>query len=326
MRPIPATAGLTARTLVKTVHLLVAIGLSLAFGDAQPERPQQASLPAYSGIAGIVEAFRTARIVALPDRHQDSMSSQFRIELISQPEFAATVDDIVIEWGNRLYQNTLDRYIAGEEIAEADFRKIWRNTVGGLNGIWDSPLYRQFLSAVRETNKKLPRSRRMRVLAGDPPIDWAKVESKDEFARFTGRDESFLSVLESEVLAKRHRALLIMGSGHLLRGLEKNGPGVVDRFEKTHAPERIFVIGISPAITRQLDSYPAQSLFFTKGTWLEEPSSARGRLIYDAVLTLPAGERVPPPASVYADPEYFREMDRRWRLVLGRPFDPSALP
>jgi len=45
----------------------------------------------------VMQAFEHSTTVALPHRHQDSNSSRFRIELISQPQFAITVNDIVIE-------------------------------------------------------------------------------------------------------------------------------------------------------------------------------------------------------------------------------------
>ncbi len=305
---------------------LMLVCLVLSFSLGAQNLKKQAPLSARDGFAGVLEAFQTANIVALPDRHQDSKSSKFRIDLVTRPAFGAAVNDIVIEWGNRLYQNTLDLYIAGEEVSEVDLQKIWRNTVV-VNGTWDSPLYREFLSAVRNANKHLPTSRRTRVLAGDPPIDWAHVERKDQWMEFaTRRDESVLTVLEQEVLAKRHRALLIMGSGHLLRGVTKEGPGVIDLFERAHAPDRIFVIGISPSIARQLDAYPQESFFFTKGTWLEDLSAARGKLIYDGLLILPHGNRVPAAASTYADREYFQVLDRRCRMVLGKPYSPSEAP
>jgi hypothetical protein len=37
-------------------------------------------------------------------------------ELVAAPEFADRVDDIVMEVGNSLYQQSVDRYIAGENI------------------------------------------------------------------------------------------------------------------------------------------------------------------------------------------------------------------
>ncbi|HET9401790.1 MAG TPA: hypothetical protein VFO34_12655 [Candidatus Acidoferrales bacterium] len=283
-------------------------------------------MKAYSGAVGVIEAFHNSTIVALPDRHQDSNSSRFRIDLISQPEFAAAVNDIIIEWGNRLYQETLDRYIGGGDVPDSELNKVWRNTTV-LTGMWDSPVYPQFLLAVRMANSKLPRDHRMRVLAGDPPIDWEKINDRIAYARFGWhRDESVLSVIEKEVLARHHKALLIMGGGHLLRGVQNDGPGVVDLYEAAHLSDRIFVVGITPIMNLELSSYPPESFFFTRGTWLEKLSSAHDRIIYDGLLTLSDGDRVRPTPSTYSDPVYIAELDRRWRLVRGEAFDPKKLP
>jgi hypothetical protein len=224
--------------LIGVLTAVLAIGTAV---NIKAQDSQRGELKAYRGPAGVIEAFRYSPIVALPDRHRDSNSSRFRIGLISTPDFGRTVNDIIIEWGNRLYQPTLDRYIAGADVSPTDLQKVWRNTVA-LNGLWDSPVYSQFLAAVRKANTRLPKQRQMRVLAGDPPIDWDKVRSREDWERYAHhRDESVLSVIESEVLAKRHRALLIMGCGHMLRGVTQSGPGVVDLFEKAHAGKKILL-------------------------------------------------------------------------------------
>lgn len=45
----------------------------------------------------------------------------------------------------------------------------------------------------------------------DPPIDWTRVETRDDIAPFLGfRDEHYASVVRYDVLALRRKALLIM--------------------------------------------------------------------------------------------------------------------
>lgn len=305
----------------------IGCALWLCYSAIGPQDQPRLPLEAHSGFEGVIEAFEHSTIVALPDRHQDSTSSQFRLGLIAQPKFAGVVNDIVIEWANRLYQKTLDRYIAGEEVPEAELRRIWRNTTV-INGLWDSPVYPEFLLAVRNVNSGLPKGRRLRVWAGDPPIDWTKVETSSDFAQFAAhRDDSIFSVIQENVLAKHRKALLIMGGGHFRRGVEVNGhTGIVDLLESADAMNRVFVVGVIPSLNHELTGYPSRSFFFTRGTWLEELSTAHGMIIYDGVLTLPDGEPVRPAPSTYSDPVYLHELDRRWRIVFGRPFDPANLP
>ena len=70
-------------------------------------------------------------------------------------------------------------------------RKTWENEVGAPGGN-PTPPYHGLLAAVREANQKLPKERRLRVLAGDPPIEWEQVENRRDIAPFLlFRDEHF---------------------------------------------------------------------------------------------------------------------------------------
>ena len=55
------------------------------------------------------------------------------------------------------------------------------------------------------------------MLAGDPPIDWGKVERVEDWVAFGKRDTHTVSVIENEVLGRGRRALLLIGGMHLLR-------------------------------------------------------------------------------------------------------------
>ncbi|MGH3522371.1 MAG: hypothetical protein ACRDU4_05970, partial [Mycobacterium sp.] len=56
-----------------------------------------------------------------------------------RPADARVVDDIVVEFGNALCQDTIDAFIAGQPVNDADLRPVWRNTTSPL-GAWDSPV------------------------------------------------------------------------------------------------------------------------------------------------------------------------------------------
>jgi hypothetical protein len=61
----------------------------------------------------------------------------------------------------------------------------------------------------------------MRVLCGDPYIDWDKVQTMQDVNPYMAhRDDWYAQVVKDEVLAKHHRALLIMGSMHFLRNYQ----------------------------------------------------------------------------------------------------------
>jgi hypothetical protein len=108
----------------------------------------------------------------------------------------------------------------------AEVRQVWRDTTQSAVGLWNVLIYEQIFTSVRELNKKLPVGKRLRVLAGDPPIDWKKVAKRSDADTFLGqRDTHFASVVEQQVLAKNRRALLIIGTVHLFKTRPRSTPG-----------------------------------------------------------------------------------------------------
>ena len=79
--------------------------------------PQAADRPTQSS-----EAFNAHRLVALGAA--DSLQNHYDVLglLLSDPRLPGAVDDIIVEWGNPLYQDTIDWFIAGQPVADADLR------------------------------------------------------------------------------------------------------------------------------------------------------------------------------------------------------------
>jgi hypothetical protein len=123
----------------------------------------------------VLEAFKTHRLVALGAA--DSLQNHYDVLglLLTDPRLPGVVGDIVVEWGNALYQDTVDKFIAGQPVADADLRPVWRNTAQSPLETWDAPVYEQFYRMARAVNWTLPPGQRIRVLAGDSPLDWAKI-------------------------------------------------------------------------------------------------------------------------------------------------------
>src|SRR5262249_43909159 len=125
------------------------------------------------------------------------------------------VNDIVVEDGNARYQDLVDRFIRGGSLPQEALRQVWQNTTQVDP---DLPLTEEFLRTVREVNASLPRSRQLRVLLGDPPIDWNLVHSFDDYRRWIEMRETYpADLIRREVLAKRRHALLIYGLMHFQR-------------------------------------------------------------------------------------------------------------
>lgn len=77
--------------------------------------------------------------------HGNEQGHQFRLALIRNHRFAETVNDIVVEFGNSLYQDVMDRFVRGEDVSYDALRQVWQNTTQP-NAVWDRPIYEDFFT------------------------------------------------------------------------------------------------------------------------------------------------------------------------------------
>lgn len=287
-------------------------------------------------ITGILDAFQSHPIVALGEGlHGNSQSHTFRLALLRDARFPTLVQDIVVEFGNARYQPVMDRFIRGGDVPDAELRKAWQDTTQGP--LWDSPIYEEFYRAVRQVNATQPSDRQLRVLLGDPPIDWDTVKTGHDLAQWIGRRDQFAAdVIKREVLAKNRRALVIYGDGHFPRYTKwVRGPAkttllsLIER-EGTKA----FSVWTNTTVEldrrqRNIASWPIPSLTIVRGTTLgtldfkyfsgmETSPPTRMEKQFDAVLYLgpPSSITFPVESTTQcADPEYTKM--RLTRLMLA---------
>ena len=60
--------------------------------------------------AAVLRAFGTHNIVVIGETHGNKQEYEWLRSLVGTPEFADRVDDIVMEFGNSLYQKSVDRW------------------------------------------------------------------------------------------------------------------------------------------------------------------------------------------------------------------------
>jgi len=246
-------------------------------GQTKPKGKNPAPQPA---IEAILAAFNNYEVVGMSEAHRNKDEDDFILTLIRTPAFMNKVNDIAVECGNSLYQPILDRYIAGEDVPVAEVQKVWRNTTQPMCNT--SGFFQEFFPLVRAINRKLPAERRLRVLAGDPPIDWDKIRSQEDIGTSDGtydRNLNIASVMKKEVLSKHRKALMLFGINHLLHESAGGGPqdrSAVQNYEKDY-PNRTFVIrnldGLedvdSPSVlSSPFANWQIPSLVLLKGTWL----------------------------------------------------------
>jgi hypothetical protein len=305
--------------------------------------------PAGRELAGtVLEAFTTHRLVGIGESHGLQDHHDALQMLLTDPRLPEVVDDIVVEFGNARYQDTIDRFIAGQPVADADLRPVWRNTTQSPHATWDAPVYEQFYRTVRAVNRARPAGRRIRVLLGDPPIDWPAVTDGSRIS--AKRDAHAASVVQQQVLAKGHRALLCYGAAHLVHpppGLRM--PPLLASIIQRQTGERTYTIkdlvppaGDAGGLPGQLSHYPRGAVIPTAGTWLGSvdaglffrvtafgPDGAKfspfrgvplGSLL-DAGLYLGPPEDLTasrPNPAIYLDPAYWQELQRRNALLGNR--------
>jgi hypothetical protein len=223
-------------------------------------------------ISTIIDAFATHPVVALGEGpHGNEQGHAFRLALYRDPRFAAVVNDIVVESGSARYQEFMDRWVQGESVPEPELLRAVRENTVTPTPAWDRPIYDEMFRAVRDLNRSLPADRRLRILLGDPPIDWRDIRTGDDYRPWLlERDSHPAEVIQREVLARGRRALVVYGDGHFLARTERPGRSLVGILET--GGTRVFTVASTFAdlSTVQKDSggWPTPWLASLKGTLL----------------------------------------------------------
>lgn len=232
--------------------------------------------------AAILEQGRP--LVAFLETHGSSEQHAFLRALVRRPEFGRAYDDVVVEFGSARYQVTVDRYVRGEPVPLSSLSLVWRRTTQD-SGVWNDPVYEQFFRAVREGNEGKPPAERVRVLLGDPPIDWRRIRTRMCPRRRTPgcldywierRGPHYAGVVLRKVLARGRRALLVAGAFHLVRQPAGEGFRNETALIERARPGAIFAVlphGRSEGpdadeLERRLRTWPRPSLAPLAGTWL----------------------------------------------------------
>jgi len=307
----------------------------------------------------ILDQFRSHAIVGLSELHRSKEDHVFIEKLIQSPRFGEVVDDIVVECGNPLYQEIMDRYVAGFSVDRDILQRAWRNTSQWL--VWDSPVYEQFFKTVRDSN--FGRRKKVRVVLGDSPIDWSKVRTADQYKPFATRDDFYFATVD-RLVKRRHKVLLVIGGMHLLKQDIRGNrvakvPGAPNLPSlQTRYRDKLYVVWTITGPSTLMDfirptSYPAltsvadtglgqgssklilpQGIKFFgtvngKASFYEPKESSMPLLkdVVDAFLVLPPHDStVEARPATYRDKKYVSELRRRARIlkaVFGFEFEPD---
>lgn len=298
--------------------------LSGPVGAMQDRAPRAAPL---DPIPTIVEAFRTHHVVTLTDPHGNVQVQTFLLSLVRDPRFAEVANDIVIETASARYQDAIDRFVRGDDVEPSVLRQAWENhTVVNSLGTQAEELIR----AVRLVNASLTESKRLRVIAGDPPIDWDNIVSRRDHARWIElRDTYPADIIRRQVLDRGRRALVVYGQGHLQRRQMATNydmsawqaQTLVSLLERDHTARifNIWTLNRSVELPENAESWRVPSLAVLRGTTLGASDFA----VYDRGLGdgsrfgLKAGQLAPIPREEWKVVRMEEQFDAL--LYLGPP-------
>ncbi len=314
--------GLTVWRIVCASILLALSGTS-AVAQASGREPVPGD-----AIRSIVAEFKQHPVVIIGEGHWLRQAGDFYVRLTRDATFQETVQDIVIEFASRNNQPLLDRYIAGEDVPIADVRRIWRDTTKVAG--WESPVYARWLAAIREANRGLQPTRRLRVLAGDTSVDWSHIHSHSDWSTLGDNNISFAEVIIEQVLKRKHRALVVLGTNHVAKSGDRDGGDNTTTRVQSHYPGSTYVVLLlcegSVANAAQdvlrLPNLTPPALLELAVTSLPERTNHEGLPLIkkgDALLYLGPPESLklalPPVGSL--EPEYLKEIDRRSMIEWG---------
>ena len=187
----------SGRRLAVGIFVLISLA-PLQRGGAQARATELGGI-----VEGVLAAWEKTDVVCLGERHGDEKDAALRLAIVRHPEFARRVSVIVVEFGDVAQQPLLDRLILeGAILSREQVRQVW-STASGAD-VWEVPVYEAFLRAVSTANTKLPREKRVRVLAGDEPS-------------VSNRGRAIRELIRREILDKGVKGLAIFGARHCER-------------------------------------------------------------------------------------------------------------
>ncbi len=308
----------------------------------------------------VLEAFETARVVAIGENHGHLELHELILALLGDPRSPEIIDDIAVEWGNALYQPIIDRYIRGDSTPWDSVTMAWRNTIVSPNTVWDAPVYERFFREIRRINESLNEDVRYRVLLADSPVEWSAVDSIADLQPFFDRARSMAEVIRNESLLQGRRSLFLAGGLHVAKrprarpnrmgvpigevtpvawlelyhpessfAIQSMGAAVRLRVPSLVGPgaPRIVLLAGAPDLSR-IEANRTTTLRNRDGSRPDVYGKAVLGDIVDAVILWDADRMtfVDPDPATYSVGWYWEELNRRSLMLRGQPMDPSLRP
>ncbi len=291
----------------------------------------------------IMQAFEKHNFVAIGDYHWNDAFVRYASELVVKPEFSERVNHIVVEFGNAKYQSVLDDYLLGGEVSEEQLNSVLRGALYFM--AWTPDVYRDFFEAIKQRNKALPQSMKIRVHLAEAPFDWSGMQDVKVWKQAASHKTDHFYQIAAERIKNNEKALMIFGAFHLVNApkayVEKStqldwplatrleqafpdsiysiwpmtDPEVVKTFSKVKTPAILDVQQGAMQELRLIDFLPKARYKLAE---MGKMDAQVGEL-FDAFLYLGENQRTMTlPRDVMADRAWVEEMQRRVDLIGGK--------
>lgn len=298
----------------------------------------------------IIQAFKKCNIIGLGEgRHHLENSHQFFKKMFDNKIIQETINIVIVEFANTNYQDILDRYIFGEEVPINELRKVWRESTQSIERFGEATIYFELLKKIRTLNLSLSKNNKIRVLGGDPPIDWKTVRSLKDYNKSNSQRDIYPAELAIEYGVNRSmKVLVIYAEYHITKMMDKTAsdqpsitayvnnryPGAMkviavlnpQEFQLEEQTKNCPLYSIIDFSMGEIGNLPAEKYFtqiFNKDGKVTLFEGCKVKELFDAFLYIGPPEswrQVDIPRSVFTVNEW-KELNRR-RLMLGaEPFD-----
>jgi hypothetical protein len=323
---------------------------AIAFVALAPTARADAAQPPVPAIEALARQFDRHPLLLFGEVHRSARQHAFFAELMRDPRFICRVDDIVVEFGNARLQPIVDAYVAGDDVDETRLQAVWRETA--VPFAWNSPVYAAFYAAARDVNLSHRCAHPVRVVLGDPPLDWSRIDSARALSANADRDGWFAATVEREVLAKRHTGWLVAGQLHAVRAqpasegddadttvaqlIERRHPGLLASVAPVPSAAAAARLGLGEApafadVHAGAEALARANVGLVAPGWKAELVQRDGHPVWDvqAAPDWPSIGAVTdgllylgddpayafPSPTIYLDPHYQQELRRRIRIV-----------
>lgn len=314
-------------------------------------------------VAGIVAALGRRPIVAIGETHGIAQLHEFLVRLVRDPRLRTATTTVAVEVSSSA-QPAIDAYVDGRLADGSRLLHALRDGIFSETGGAD-PRELDLYRAVRDANRTAPPGERLRILATDAPLSWARITRPGDLAAID-RETAMARILADDVLARGRTALWIVGGSHLMPGvfparpsagpLDGNAPGMARGLLEQRHPHTVHEIRFhtgfgerTAELERPMAGWPVPAVVAADrgrlraalaggpdggGDVLGAGGGASPDLDSSHSDTSPAAllylgtcaslTPLVPDLTVFDDPAYRSELDRRYRLAGRGAFDPAA--